>query len=267
MHVTIEYILAGMLMVLVLVGTETTMSALMSQRITAFQEGNQLTVADNILNAMLLTPGDPANWGDSFAQPPISFGLADQGTATPYRLSTTKIMRLQNGSLGYISPTELRSMMGLRDDVQFSLTITPIMTVNINGNGPFAITVRDSRGNLSPNVNITAYYIPAGSSGGQYPTVSNITGFDGKCTIAFNNEPGYVLVTKAEQSGVVVIATSPAGWNYWPEGGIVILRDTSVFAGLTYTTGTTYGINKKSAQRYAEIGGQTYLVALDIWGV
>jgi len=262
-----EYILAGLIILLVLMTTEMTMLSLMSQRLTALEQESSYTTADKILDILLLSPGNPTNWGNNFSREPDLLGLADENSVKAYVLDPYKVARFQENSTGYISPSKTRTLLGLRGTYQFSLRLTPILNITVEGNGCFTVTVRNVKGFLASNINITAYYVSRSlKQGVDYPVKSNVTMIDGTCTLEFQPEPDHVLVIQAAQLGVKVLVTYPAGLNFRIEGGRVFESDTPLTGELNYSTGSGSGLSKESASRYVEIGGSTYLAELDLWG-
>ncbi len=254
-------------MLLILTSTEATISTLMSQKLTQLEQEAPYTTADRILDILLLSPGDPLNWGSNVSETPTYLGLADQAALRAYVLDPRKIGRLYENSPGYIAPSEARALLGLRRSYHFSLRIRSVLRIEVAGNGTFTLTVRDTKGFLVPNVRITAYYVPESLVPGiDYPHKSNITGIDGSCTVDFTFEQDRVLVVQAEQSGVRVLATYPSGYNFVVEGDRVFGSDTVLVSELEYSTGTVSGISKESVSRYVEIKGLTYLVEFDLWG-
>jgi len=252
---------------LILTSTEVTIFTLMSQKLTQLGQESTYTTADKILDILLLSPGDPPQWGENVSENPVSLGLADENALKAYVLDPYKVARLDNNSVGYIPPSEARTLLGLRRSYHFNLRIRPVLTINVEGNGTFNITVRDNRGFLAPNVNVTAYYVPESlDPEADYPHRSNITRVDGSCTLDFGSETGDILVTKAEQSGVRVVATYPSGYNFIVEGDRVFESDTLLISEIEYSTGIVSGIYKETVSRCVQIGGLTYLVEFDLWG-
>ncbi len=266
MHVNFEYILAGLMIFLILTMTELTMFTIMSQQLTALEQESGYTMADRVLDALLLSPGDPPDWGCNLSKDPISLGLADQNSLRVYVLDPYKVVRLYENSTGYISPAKARSLLGLRRDCHFSIKITPIFLIEVEGNGTFTITVKNNEGFPVSNVKITAYYVPRSLSPDvEYFCESNITRTEGTCTLEFEFRQDYILVVQAEQSGVKVVATDPPGLNLKIEGDRVFESDIPLVVEIDYSTGSISGSDKETTSRCVEIGGSTYLVEFTLW--
>jgi len=269
LEISFEYILAGLTILLVLASTQIFMYMMMMQRLTALEQESGYTVAEEILDMILLSPGYPPDWGRNLSEYPVSFGLAEYNAIRAYVLDPYKVARLLEDSTGYILPPEARALMGLRSSFHFSLRIRPIfnITVEDKGGGIFLFTVLNSKGYLAPNVNVTAYYVPTSIvPGTEYPKRSNITSIDGKCSLDFSGVTGQVLVVQAEEMEARVIVNYPSEYNFVIESGEVFESDTFLVTELEYSTGSVVGIGKESASRVVEIGGLTYIVEFDLWG-
>jgi len=243
------------------------MVSLMYQKLAALEQESDYTTADKVLDILLLSPGDPPDWGDNVSEDPVSLGLADQNSLRSQVLDPRKVARLHGNSSGYISPTKARTLLGLRRTYHFSLTMRPVLNVEVSGNGTFVFTVRNSKGLLAPNVNITAYYVPESLvPGDDYPSSTNITRIDGTCALTFQFEADHVLVIRAEQLGVGVTVTHPSGYSFMVEGGRVFASEALLISELVYSTGLVSGIDKETVSRFVEVGGSTYLLQLELWG-
>ena len=254
-----------MIIILVMSAVQVAVTDLLSQRLTAMEEQNVATEADKIADLILLSPGNPVNWGNTPSQEPVSFGLAAANSLRAYTLDQYKILRLMQNSTGYISPTRARELLGLSETSQFSLNITPLMDVEVVGNGKFTITVKDISGVVEPNVNITAFYVPKSlSKVSSYASATNITQLDGTCVVNFHYNVTYVLVVLAEQSAGKSMVTYPQGYNFKIEGGRVFQSDVPIFGEIDYSTGTFSGTDVKMTYRYVMIDGLTYVVQFEL---
>jgi len=266
LHVAYEYILAGVMILLILMMTQVTISALITRQLTYLEQSGGYKTAEKILDVLLLSPGDPPDWGRNASVEPNYIGLADQNSLRAYVLDPYKVLRLQKGSAGYISPAKARRLLGLRDDYHFHLRILPALSVEIEGNGSFTITVKNIKGLPVPNVNVTGYYVPKSFSPTvEYPIKSNITGVDGSCTLIFQYQQDHVLVVCASIFGVRVVSTEPPGLNFRVEGGRVFKSDIPMITEIDYSTGSIVGLEKEDATRYVEIDGSAYIVEFTLW--
>ncbi len=267
MNAIYEYVLAGFMMFVMLVALHSNLQTLISDT-TALAIQEDYNMAESLIDMVLLSPGNPPNWSST---DPVLFGLAAQETIDTYVLDSKKVIRLDenyNGSL-YISPGELRSLLGLTSGINIIIRITPIFPINIKpqGNGKYGITVTNHRGVPLANVNVTGYYVPEslGSSGERFQEQA-ITGIDGSCTLDFGQErTDYVLVVCADLIGVKTMRTDPPYLAVRVEGGQVIQSDVPLIASINYTSGSFYGLNTDWAARYVEIDGFTYYFELEVW--
>ncbi len=271
MHVDYEYILAGLILLLILSVAEMNIFAVMTHQLTRMEQEAEYPAAERILDTILLSPGYPPNWGNQSADP-TSLGLAVQNALKAYVLDISKVIRLKEGYPNYISPGTARQLMGLSEDYHFNLTIIPVFNICINGSlaeqGEYSITMKDYKGFLVPNVNVTGYYVPNSlTGGGIYPSKSAMTGTDGRCVLTFDPLPNYSLVVCANQLEVKAIQTftSLPDWKIRVEGGCVMKSDFPIIQAIYYYTGRISGLAYESVFRYAEIEGITYYVKFDLW--
>lgn len=267
MHVDYEYILAGITILLILLATEINMFTIMSQEMTRMEQERGYTIAEDILDVILLSPGDPEDWG-KYPSDPTSFGLAAQNSLKAYVLDANKVIRLSRNSSDYLSPGRVRSLLGLSRGYQFSLNLMPIFNINISssGDGNFTVIVKNYKSIPAPNVNVTGYYIPQSwAPGVEYTHQSGVTGFNGSCALSFNPEPDHVLVVCANQLGIKATETNPKGLRFRVEGDSVVKSDTPLVPAINYSSGSPFGMKRESVFRYAEIDGLTYCAEFNLW--
>lgn len=265
MNAIYEYIIAGLTVVVILVAAEMNISTLTSSKLT-LAETEGYSMAESILDMILLSPGDPPNWGD-YSQDPRSFGLAFSNVTEEYTLDAKKVIRLSENSSLYISPGKVRSLLGLSTDCNFVFTIKPVFIIDIlsGGDGNFTVNVRNSKGFPMANVNVTGYYVLESLGSGPSTSISQITGIDGKCVLEFDPEPNHVLVVSANLLGVEVMQTYPPNLSFRVEGGQVIKSDVPLITFVNYTTGSAYGLSTDRASRHVKIDGFVYIAEFEIW--
>jgi len=271
MNAIYEYILAGLMMFIMLAVMHTYMQNLIYDA-TASITQEDYNLAESLIDLILLSPGDPPNWG--IIDPEI-FGLATQETTEAYALDPLKVIRLDENctEYQYITPGELRSLLGLTGDVNLVIRITPMFIVDAQplGGAKYRVTITDHRGRPVPNVNITGFYVPEslGSSDEERFQAENITGFDGSCILDFSVDSwplsNYVLVIQADLLGVKTMWTDPPYLRVRVEGGEVVQSEVPLINTINYTSGSFYGLNTDYASRYVKIDGFTYYFELEIW--
>jgi len=273
LHVDYEYILAGIVLLLILSVSEMNIFAIMTHQLTRMEQEAEYPAAERIMDTILLSPGYPPNWGNQSADP-TSLGLAVQNSLRAYVLDISKVIRLKEGSPNYISPGRARRLMGLSEDYHFNLTMIPVFTIDIvnassAGQAKYNITIKDYKGFLVPNVNVTGFYVPNSLIGGEiYPSKSAITGTDGSCVLIFNPLlSNHSLVVYANQLEVKAMQTfsSLPDLPVRVEGGCVMKSDFPIIQAIRYYTGRISELVSESAFRYAEIEGVTYYVKFDLW--
>jgi hypothetical protein len=266
MNAIYEYILAGFMMFVMLVTLHTNMQNLITDT-TALIVQEEYQMAESLLDMILLSPGSPQNWGPT---DPVLFGLAAQDAIDTYVLDPRKVIRLDENCTDYpfISPGELRNLLGLTSDINLVIRITPIFPIEIQplGDGEYRIVVTNNRGVPTANVNVTGYYVPESQGlNGSWIHDQGVTGIDGSCTLDFGStEDGYVVVC-ADLIGVKTMRTSPDYLRVRVEEGQVAQSEVPLINCINYTSGSFSGLNTDWATRYVEIDGFTYYFELEVW--
>ncbi len=273
MHVNYEYILAGMILLLILSVSEMNIFSVMKFQLTKLEQESEYPDAERILNILLLSPGYPENWGNS-SDYPSSLGLALQNSLKPYVLDMSKVIRLTEDVSGFISPVRARQLMGLSSEHYFSFTIMPVFSIEITnssgaGHMVYNVNVRDFKGFIVSNANVTGFYVPETLAGNAtYPSVFAVTGPAGTCALDFENltfTMGSFLVVSVNQLEVKVVQTYPSGERVLVEGGYVFESQYSLIQALNYATGSIFTPTFESVSRYVEVEGVTYYVKFDLW--
>jgi len=269
--VNYEYILAGLVLLLILSVSEMNIYSIMTHQLTKMEQETEYPVAARILDTILLSPGYPPNWCNQ-SEDPSSLGLAVHNSLRAYVLDIGKVSRLIEDHPNYIKPGKARQLLGLSEDYHFNLTIIPVFTISIvNASqeqpGKYAITITDSKGLGVANVNITGFYVPKSlMSGDVYPSESVTSGLNGTCILSFNPLPDRYLIVLANQLEVKAVQTEPPGLSFRVEGGYVLKSDYPVIQTVKYATGSVFALSSETASGYVEIDGLTYYVRFDLWG-
>ncbi len=134
MHAILEYLAIGVLIVLFLLVAFEVVN-LVTGRLVLVKEEQLYNVAERVMDKILLTPGDPPDWGTNPNGTLTDFGLALNGTRTPYVVDPDKVMRLANLSTFpnplLINSTEIASMLGLSEKYGFRLIMRPLLSINV----------------------------------------------------------------------------------------------------------------------------------------
>lgn len=267
MHSSIEYFLAGLTVLLILIVATVNMFNVMAHTLTGVEQRLGLEKAEEILDMLLLSPGYPPNWGENSQEPEI-FGLAVQNAFEKYVLDPKKINRIINGSDYYILPTRARTLLGLSSSDHFHLRIVPFFTVNItnNGDGNYTLRVLNYKGFPVPNANLTCYYLPIPyTQGMQYYSTSTITDKNGYCTVDFPYQENHTLLIYVSQLGIKSIASEQEGLMLKVESGHIINSDMPIFSSLDYSTASVPSWKRETVSLYVKIDDCTYYLQFTYW--
>ncbi|QOJ79467.1 hypothetical protein IG193_03125 [Infirmifilum lucidum] len=226
METVLEYITVGLLIIVLVIAANQMMSASLGTVVTVREE-QLYTVAQRIMDKILLTPGYPADWGTNItvsADDMQDFGLALNGTRAPYIVDPDKVMRLANLSTLpnplLLNSSRLADLLGLRGTYGFRLVMKPMIVHDIqpldwyqpkgssqNFAVKFRVRVANWYGLGLPNANVTGIYVivkvdpGAGGTGPQLEekkifTKSNVTGALGETILDFTNVVQQYLSTQ-----------------------------------------------------------------------
>lgn len=271
MYVSIEYIVVGLLLIMILIVVQTNIFNMTTHILAGFEQSESYQKASDILDVLLLSPGEPIDWWNHNKYPQTeninSIGLALAGEQE-YILDIKKISRLNSGSSEYISPTLVRSLLGLRSYYDFSLKITPVFTVTItNTSGNYNIQVHDNHGAGLPNTNVTAFYIPSSiQSGVEYNYTSQITGIDGSCSLSFDYNSDYGVVVSVNHLGVKTISSKPENLKLRIVENQIYEAEYPLLSSLECETASYSSFTQAEiVYRYVTIDGVYYYVEFFLW--
>ena len=268
MQAGIEYAIAGLAVLSILVVAELDTLRLTTHTLTDVQQEISYGKAEEILDTLLLSPGYPLDWGDRSEDPQL-IGLAVQGSIEEYVLDPKKVFRLSEHSDHYIPPTTTRRLLGLSRRYQFSLRIVPFFTINIDdeGNGTYKISVANYRGVPASNVNVTGYYVHTPFRyNSTYQIESAVTDINGTCTLNFDYAPNSTLLVCASQLGIESIAAEEPDLDLKVKDGYVIESETPLINSIEYSTGALSELKRDVVTKFVKIDGYTYFVELILWG-
>ncbi|RLE60793.1 MAG: hypothetical protein DRJ35_02290 [Thermoprotei archaeon] len=130
MHVLLEYLAIGVLIILFITISLNIITDV-TGRLGTVKEEQLFNVAERLMDKILLTPGYPPNWGTDFTQLLSDFGLALNGTRTPYVVDPDKVMRLSNLSVIpnplLINSSRIAVLLGVEDEYGFRLEMKPLL--------------------------------------------------------------------------------------------------------------------------------------------
>ena len=215
MYAALEYVAISLVAVVLVLSTLSSMHALV-QGVKLVESEQLYTVAERVLNKVLLTPGRPINWGTDLTVTEdnmTDFGLALAGSQEPYVLDPDKLMRLVNyswfGNPAFLDPRHVASLLKL-EGYGFALEFAPLFTLRatplaVDPDTGVAVQFRVTAINYEDmplaNVNVTGLLLVLYSEGGcglstsaevGYALLrdSEVTGIDGSCTLDYSSEFG-----------------------------------------------------------------------------
>ena len=137
MHALLEYLGVTLSMVMLLIITNYSLVVFMRD-VIHIEEEQLYTVAERIIDKILLTPGYPPDWGSNFDEYNATlydFGLAKYESRTPYELDIDKVIRLMNltqlPNPLLVNGNEVSTLLGLDESYGFKLEIEPYIKCNI----------------------------------------------------------------------------------------------------------------------------------------
>jgi len=217
MNVTLEYLAVGLLIVTILLAFNQVVGSL-TPRLESVRSEQLFTVAERVMDKIVLTPGYPEDWGRDIEVTPETlkdFGLALAGSRSPYVLDPDKVMRLANLSTLpnplLLNASRLAEILALKMDFGFHFVMKPALSINVNYSCPIdtrkdqkaypsfiKITLTNWHGVGVPNANITGMYVIVGLNPGngnqggvreKYVFVKNcLTNAVGVCTLDYTDE-------------------------------------------------------------------------------
>jgi hypothetical protein len=216
MEATLEYIAVGLLIILLILAAFGMMTTVTSTTETTYEE-QLYTIAERVMDKLILTPGYPVDWGTNIQVTPDTlqdFGLTLYGARSPYIVDPDKVMRLANLSTLpnplLLNTTRLAQLLNL-EGYGFRLKIRPMLLINITPAGYYSpkqgytfisaydFLVTNYYGLGIPNANITAMYVVVRVQPGASNTEGDVeaktiltktclTDAVGKCSIDYESD-------------------------------------------------------------------------------
>ncbi|MEE9283299.1 MAG: hypothetical protein V3U49_04420 [Nitrososphaerales archaeon] len=263
-----EYVFSGLVIVLMVTASLSTIFPItlahLSQTKSLQLQGN----ARNILDKLLLTPGDPYDWGtDLSINSTQSDGLRDFGLAgslsfkTLYRLDPSKVERLINTSTidnpFYIPPERAAEIMGIEKEFGFSLSLEPVLQISdhiLNKTIVMRITTPETI--PVANVNVTAVLIRLNSlNEEEFEIATSSTDWNGTAVLDFSSADNFESVAYIILTDYYDIRTRTVGGSNVTEA--VLIGNNIV---VKYPDGTNLeeAIGNSRSPLYA-VGNRTYL--------
>jgi len=130
-----EYIVTSLIIVSIVVASMTMVISAVTPLRTIFENDRLKMTAEKLLTQILLSPGDPVDWGGN---PNIEdsglrvFGLASryETTREAYDLDVDKVGRLDESNPLYLSPQRALGLLNLDNEYGFILEIIPMTIID-----------------------------------------------------------------------------------------------------------------------------------------
>ncbi len=266
MDTAFEYISAGIILSMIFGVTSVLTTNMVSDRMYQIEQTDSFKVADKMIDALLLCPGSPSNWGSSLNNP-TNIGLSLENGVAPYQLDRTKVKRLSNSSSNHIPAHELRDLLGLSPNYFLKFEIYPMYHITVENvtSEKFTVTVVNQWGVPVSAVNVTGAYTNIENVNATEITsflngdlddaviVSALTNASGQCTLDFTGS--------GEKAKLIVLADqlSIKSATMWPEPSDDLIVE------IESTIGESAEYNVEIASRSVEIDGMNYYCKLTLW--
>ena len=208
MHAIYDYIFTTITLVLMITLTLNRLYGITDTLTSTISQDDLQAKAEEVLNKILLTPGDPPNWGTN---PEVTddtlkdFGLALAG-GKPYELDMNKLRRLfdedlpELTGLSLISLDRVYDLLGIKGKYAFAIRILPALNVTVvpinEDEGKFKVRVLTQDGLPVPNAEVYVTYLAGHSTqisfaGGNVHTVAV---YHALCTSSYTDYKGEVTL-------------------------------------------------------------------------
>ena len=269
MNVSYEYIFAGFVIILILSTTQVYTTQLLARKVGDWEQAAGYDTSESFLDMLILSPGEPSNWGNLPGNP-HRLGLASINVFEEYSLDPAKVERLTPNSSNYITPSTLRSLMGISSTTGLSLRIVPALNITIAYQAPgnYLVTVRDMKGLTVPNVNVTGYYLSAPFNPYiESFTLKRITNTTGMASLSYEPKVNATLIVCVGQSDILSLSAYPKDvlLTLTVQGNHVISSSRPATMTVNATTGSLFGYDTQVTSRYVKLEGYTYYMELMLW--
>lgn len=266
MDTAFEYLSAGIILSLILGVTTVFSNNMTSVKLNSIEQSSSFSIADKMVDFLLLSSGTPNNWGRTLDNPQ-TIGLALENAVKPYQLDRSKVKRLSNTSDAYIAPYEVRDLLGLSPNYYIKVEIYPMYNILIEQNTPekFTVTVTNQWNVPVSALNVTGAYttienvnateITSFINGDltNAVTQSKLTNVAGHCTLDYSDTGAKrTLIVMVNQLNVKSLAI-------WPESS------PDLIGTINSSMGDSSDFNVEMVYRTVEINGMNYICRFTLW--
>ena len=179
MNALFDYLFATSIMIIIFLSSTASYLSMIAAPEKEVSQEQLLSTAEKVMDQLLLSEGEPSDWGVRTSTP-SSIGLAAKN-GSEYQLDLDKLRRLtDNTTATMLSSKVIFSLLGLEKNYAFRLDITPALNVTVVPTkylkvGPqqdkdfasaFNVTVRTHENILVPNANLSTSLLTAYVEGG-----------------------------------------------------------------------------------------------------
>lgn len=198
--ISIDTFFACTLMITVIVAAMAMTAKIIQPYIDSIENLNQTDYLKELADQILLSTGEPQNWGSNRTLMPEIFGLAKNNSLVPYELDVDKVCRLNPENAYHISYPSLLESLKIKN-VALRISITQIIDISIT---PIANQSSDSLTNYTFQIKVKEEGLPVSASLHCYMLAKNFlsgvytnTNQNGEATVSFaipNDSNGTALL-------------------------------------------------------------------------
>ena len=127
---SIDTFFACSLIVAVVVASMAATAKILTPYMTSLQDLNEEEYLRKIVEYIIVNSGSPANWGENQTVTPEAFGLAENGSLTPYELDVDKVCRLNSQNAYALTYLDILEALNL-EKVALRISVSQLMDVSI----------------------------------------------------------------------------------------------------------------------------------------
>jgi hypothetical protein len=128
--ISIDTFFACSLIVAVVVASMAMTTKILTPYMNSLQDLNEEEYLRKIVEYVIVNSGNPANWGEDQTVTPEAFGLAKNGSLTPYELDVDKISRLNSQNAYALTYLDILEALKL-EKVALRIAVSQLMNVSI----------------------------------------------------------------------------------------------------------------------------------------
>jgi hypothetical protein len=127
---SIDTFFACSLIIAVVVLSMATTAKILTPYMNSLQDLNEEEYLRKIVEYTIVNSGNPANWGENQIVTPETFGLAKDGSLTPYELDVDKICRLNSQNVYALTYLDILEALQL-EKVALRIAVSQLMNISV----------------------------------------------------------------------------------------------------------------------------------------